>query len=72
MLLARQKLLIAVPLLCASLVCVPAQTQSLPTQSELPLVKLNLIITDRTGHSVDGVRKEDLQLFDDGTPETIS
>ena len=70
--LARQKLLIAVPLLCASLVCVPAQTQSLPTQSEPPLVKLNLIITDRTGHSVDGVRKEDLQLFDDGTPETIS
>src|SRR2546428_668362 len=72
MLLARQKLLIAVPLLCTSLICGPAQTQSLPVQSEPPLVKLNVIVTDRAGHAVDGARKEDFQLFDDGFLETIS
>jgi len=41
-------------------------------QSEHPLLKLSVTVTDRAGHPVDGVRKEDLQLIDDGNPETIS
>ncbi|MDX6500857.1 MAG: Ca-activated chloride channel [Blastocatellia bacterium] len=69
--LTRLKLFITVSALAISLVYVPAQNQGAFAQSA-PLVKINVIITDRAGHSIDGVRKEDLQLFDDGQPETIS
>lgn len=37
-----------------------------------PLVKLNLIVTDRSNHSVDGVRQDELRITEDGKPRTIS
>ena len=49
---------------------VSAQTPA-PPQTE-PRVRLKVIVTDRSGHSVDNVVKEDLQLLDEGNPETIS
>ncbi len=68
----KLKLFITVSALAISLVYVPVQNRGASAQSEPPVVKVNVIITDRAGHLVDGVRKEDLQLFDDGNPETIS
>lgn len=70
--LSKLRLLITLFLVCVALVWVQAQIQSPTTPPEQPLVKLNVIVTDRLGHSVDDVRKEDLQLFDDGNAETIS
>jgi Ca-activated chloride channel homolog len=37
-----------------------------------PLVKFNLIVTDRTDRVVDDVRKEALQISDDGGPQAIT
>ena len=48
------------------LVC--AQEQTTQTQQ---LVKVNVIVTDR-GRSVENVRKEDLQVIEDGVPQTVS
>src|SRR6266498_2045920 len=66
------KLLIAVSALCLSSLGAPAQTQSPPAQPDQRLLRFNIIVTDRAGRSVETVRKEDLQLLDDGNPETIS
>jgi Ca-activated chloride channel family protein len=68
----RLKLFITVSALAVSLGYVPVQNRGASAQSEPPVVKVNVIITDRAGHLVDGVRQEDLQLFVDGNPETIS
>jgi Ca-activated chloride channel family protein len=35
------------------------------------LVKLNLIITDRSNHSLEDVRREDIQVFEDKQPQSI-
>jgi len=52
--------------------CALAQTasQSVSTDSGR-LVKLSVIVTDRSNHSVDDVQKEDLQLFDNGAQQSI-
>jgi VWFA-related protein len=50
-----------VPVVCA-------QEQTTQTQQ---LVKVNVIVTDR-GRSVEDVRKEDLQVIEDGVPQTVS
>ena len=47
-----------------------AQAQTQTNQAE-QLVKLNVIVIDR-GQSVEGVRKEDLRLTEDGVPQTVS
>jgi len=54
-----------------ALSCFISANTPAPPQTE-QLVKLNVILTDRSGHSVDDVVKEDLQLLDDGTPEAIA
>jgi Ca-activated chloride channel homolog len=66
------KLLFALFCLCISSLCVPAQTQAPSEQPAPRLAKLGVVVIDGKGHSVGGLRKEDLQLFDDGTPETIT
>lgn len=40
--------------------------------SELPPVTLSLIVTDLSDHSIDTLRKEDIQLLEDGIPQPIS
>jgi Ca-activated chloride channel family protein len=45
----------------------PVDQKSTPAR----LVKLNLIVTDRSNHSLDEIRKEDVQVFEDKTPQTI-
>lgn len=35
------------------------------------LVKLNLIVTDQANHSLDDIRKEDIQVFEGGARQTI-
>ena len=40
-------------------------------KSESPVVKLSLIATDLSDHSIDTLRKEDIQLLEDGVPQTI-
>ncbi len=66
------KLLFALSCLCIATLCVPAQTQAPSEQPAPPLAKLGVVVIDGKGHSVGGLRKEDFQLFDDGTPETIT
>jgi hypothetical protein len=41
-------------------------------KSEASVVKLSLIVTDLSDHSIDTLRKEDLQLLEDGSPQTVS
>ena len=53
--------LLIVPLVCA-------QEQTTRTQQ---LVKVSVIVTDH-GRSVEDVRKEDLQVIEDGVPQTVS
>jgi Ca-activated chloride channel family protein len=53
--------LFIVPVVCA-------QEQTTETRQ---LVKVSVFVTDR-GRSVDDVRKEDLQLIEDGAPQTVS
>lgn len=58
--------------LLALLFLVPyGQAQEQKTTQPQPPVKINVIVTDR-GRSVADVRKEDLQVIEDGTPQTIS
>jgi len=48
-----------------------AQSEPAPSPAE-KLVKLNVIVTDRTGHPMDDVRKEDLQVTEDGVTQAIA
>lgn len=48
-----------------------AQSEPAPAAAE-KLVKLNVIVTDRAGLLIDDVRKEDLQVLEDGVPQTIT
>jgi Ca-activated chloride channel family protein len=66
------KLLSPLVCLCISSLCVPAQTQAPSEQPAPPLTKFGVVVIDGKGHSVSGLRKEDLQLFDDGAAETIT
>ena len=66
------KLLCVLFCLCISSPCVPAQAQTPSEQPAPPLAKFGVVAIDGKGHSVRSLRKEDLQLFDDGTPETIT
>jgi Ca-activated chloride channel homolog len=59
-----------IALLClVSTFAIQAQTPASSPQAEL--VRLSVIVTDRSGHSVFDVRKEDLQLLVNGAPQPI-
>jgi Ca-activated chloride channel family protein len=60
-----------IALLClVSTIAIQAQVPAPPPQAD-QMVRLSVIITDRSGHSVFDVRKEDLQLLVNGTPQTL-
>jgi VWFA-related protein len=40
-------------------------------KSEASVVKLSVIVTDLSDHSIDTLRKEDFRLLEDGVPQTI-
>lgn len=55
------------------------RSQTNPSPSVVPLtnpasslVKLNVIVTDRSNHSVSDVGQDELRIYDDGKPQTIS
>lgn len=48
-----------------------AQEPSPQKQSD-PLLKLSLIVTDRSNHSVDNVTKDEIRIVEDKIPQTIS
>ena len=50
---------------------VSAQNEKSPAAQD-KLIKINVLVTDRTDRAMDDVRKEDLQLLEDGVPQTIS
>jgi len=52
-------------------ICLAAQTQGPPGSTAPPLVKFDIIVTDGAGYAVPNLRKEDVQLSDDGYVETI-
>lgn len=67
--------------LCWLLVVIPlpAQTnappadRSLPTfQSKVPVVLVDIIVTDNHGNPVSGLTKTDFQILEDGKPQTIA
>jgi Ca-activated chloride channel family protein len=43
-----------------------------PPAAQDKLVKINVLVTDRSDRAMDDVRKEDLQVLEDGVPQTIS
>lgn len=43
-----------------------------PAATQDKLVKVSVLVTDRPDRAMDDVRKEDLQLLEDGVPQTIS
>ncbi|HET6891031.1 MAG TPA: VWA domain-containing protein [Pyrinomonadaceae bacterium] len=42
-----------------------------PSQSDKPLRELHVIITDSKAHSLDDVKQNDIQVIEDGLPQTI-
>ena len=61
----------SVVLLCLiATIGISAQTPAPAPQSD-QVTRLSIVITDRAGHSVFDVRKEDLQLLVDGVPQTL-
>ena len=50
---------------------VSAQNEK-PATAPDQLVKFNVIVADRSDRAMDDVRKEDLQVLEDGVPQTIS
>ena len=73
----------ATPLLFAQAApLTPAKTEMQAAPSEpvpppfllklnVPLVVLDLVVTDKTGKPVDGLTASDLQVFEDGNPQRI-
>lgn len=59
----RSAILFALISICAAV----AQEQSGPTfQSGVTMIQVPVVVRDREGHAVDGLKKEDFQLFDNG------
>jgi Ca-activated chloride channel family protein len=57
-------------MLCASaLAQTPKQEASAPSPSP---VKINLIVTDESGHALENVKREDLKIFEDDQPQMIT
>ncbi len=64
-------LLVVVPLRCQTVA--PSADQRLPTfQSKVPVVLVDIIVTDNHGNPVAGLTKTDFQLLEDGKPQTIA
>lgn len=54
-------------------ICAAAQEQSIPTfQSGVSVIQVPVVVRDRDGRAVDGLKKEDFQLFDNGKPVEIA
>jgi Ca-activated chloride channel family protein len=66
-------LMIILTLLSSVLIAGPAvaQNQSGHTSLSSP-INVSLIITDSSNHAVDGIQKEQIELLDNGVPQTIS
>ena len=63
-------LLVIIP--CLSLrAAISAQEQS-PKKQDGPAVRLSLIVTDRSGHSLDGLNKDSISILEDKIPQTVS
>ena len=50
----------------------PALSQEPGPTATPPTVKLSLIVTDRSNHSVDDVSKDEVQVLEDKVPQTLS
>src|SRR5947207_5107605 len=71
----------AAALLAAALFVVPfalpaaAITRVVPRSGEtidVSIVNLDVIVTDKRGHRVHGLTKDDFEVFEDGKPQSIS
>lgn len=49
-----------------------SQEPTPPPNAAVPTVKLSLIVTDRSNHSVDDLNKDEVQLLEDKVPQTLS
>ena len=58
-------------LVTVTLATTPIQEASLPAQTR-QTVRLSLIVTDQTSHSVDEVQKENVHVVDEGIPQIVS
>src|SRR5437660_970219 len=63
-------------LVVSFLICAVASAQQPSSQSQNSVgpraVRLSVIVTDRSNHSVDNVTKEQIRLLEDNAPQTIS
>jgi Ca-activated chloride channel family protein len=64
-------LLALLSLVSVTLATTSIQETSLPSQTS-QAVRLSLIVTDRSNHSVDELQKEDVHVVDEGVPQTVS
>lgn len=64
-------LLALLSLVSVTLATTSIQETPLPSQTS-QTVRLSLIVTDRTSHSVDEVQKEDVHVVDEGVPQIVS
>jgi Ca-activated chloride channel homolog len=69
----RKKLLILLVMITCLSLCESIFAQEPSTQKQSnPLVKLSLIVADRSNHSLDDVKKDEIQIFEDKIPQTVS
>lgn len=61
-----------VSLACAALALAQTNVRPAPGVLPQPLVKLSVLVTDELGRPVGDVRRDELRVFEDGTPQTIS
>ena len=65
------KALVIVGLLGAFSWSIAQEPRSLHTAADVSIVQLSLIVTDRSNHSLDDFRQEDIQIIEDGHPREL-
>ena len=68
------------PLLLALALCAPAFAQRKNTEPEMPklveqidvrVINVDVVVTDKKGNPVPGLKKEDFEILEDGKPQTL-
>ncbi len=68
-------------LLLAAAIALPAIAQRRPAEPEQPklvesidvrVINVDVIVTDRRGKFVSGLKKEDFEILENGVPKTVS
>lgn len=64
--------LLGISILAALIATPVAAQQKLVESIEVHVVNVDVVVTDRSGHPITGLTKDDFQLFENGRPQTIT